>query len=93
MGWWGDAPQEMTPEIAEFIINQHMYSPAMWTILPLQDWMAIDGDVRIKDQFSDRINVPANPRHFWNYRMHISLEDLMKCKKLNEKIKKLTSVR
>jgi len=93
MGWWGDAPQEMTPEIAEFIINQHMYSPAMWTILPLQDWLAIDGDVRLKDQFADRINVPANPRHFWNYRMHLSLEDLMKCEKLNAKIKKLTSVR
>ena len=93
MGWWGDAPKEMTPEIAEFIINQHMYSPAMWTILPLQDWLAIDGDVRIKDQFADRINVPANPRHFWNYRMHLSLEDLMKCEKLNTKIKKLTSVR
>ena len=93
MGQWGDAPKEMTPEIAEFIINQHMYSPAMWTILPLQDWLAIDGDVRIKDQFADRINVPANPRHFWNYRMHLSLEDLMKCDKLNAKIKKLTSVR
>ena len=96
MGWWGDAPKEMTPEIAEFIINQHMYSPAMWTILPilpLQDWLAIDGDVRVKDQFSDRINVPANPRHFWNYRMHLSIEQLLKEKKLNEKIKKLTSVR
>ena len=93
MGWWGDAPKEMTPEIAEFIINQHMYSPAMWTILPLQDWLAIDGDVRVKDQFSDRINVPADPRHFWNYRMHISLEQLMQEKKLNDKIKKLTSVR
>ena len=93
MGWWGDAPKEMTPEIAEFIINQHMYSPAMWTILPLQDWLAIDGDVRLKDQFADRINVPANPRHFWNYRMHLGLEDLMKCDKLNAKIKQLTSVR
>ncbi|MGN0226585.1 MAG: 4-alpha-glucanotransferase [Paludibacteraceae bacterium] len=93
MGWWGDAPQEMTPEIAEFIINQHMYSPAMWAILPLQDWLAIDGDVRLKDQFADRINVPANPRHFWNYRMHMTLEQLMKEDKLNAKIKKLTSVR
>ena len=93
MGWWGEAPQEMTPEIAEFIINQHMYSPAMWTILPLQDWLAIDGDVRLKDQFAERINVPANPRHFWNYRMHLKIEDLLKCDKLNAKIKKLTSRR
>ena len=93
MGWWGDAPKEMTPEIAEFIINQHMYSPAMWTILPLQDWLAIDADVRIKDQFADRINLPSDPRHFWNYRMHLTLEKLKKCDALNAKIKKLTSVR
>ncbi|MCQ2311707.1 MAG: 4-alpha-glucanotransferase [Paludibacteraceae bacterium] len=93
MGWWGEAPQEMTPEIAEFIINQHMYSPAMWAILPLQDWLAIDGEVRIKDVHADRINLPSNPRHFWNYRMHISVEDLKNQVALNEKIKKLTSVR
>ena len=93
MGWWGEAPKEMTPEIAEFIVNQHMFSPAMWVILPLQDWLAIDGNVRIKDQFADRINLPSNPRHFWNYRMHISIEDLMKQQALNDKIKHLTSVR
>ena len=93
MGWWGEAPKEMTPEIAEFIVNQHMFSPAMWVILPLQDWLAIDGNVRIKDQFADRINLPSNPRHFWNYRMHISIEDLMQQQALNDKIKHLTSVR
>ena len=93
MGWWGEAPKEMSPEIAEFIINMHMYSPAMWTILPLQDWLAIDGDVRQKDQHAERINVPSNPRHFWCFRMHISLEKLMHEDKLNMKIRKLTSVR
>lgn len=93
MGWWGEAPQEMTPEIAEFVVNQHMFSPAMWVILPLQDWLAVDGNVRIKDAHADRINLPSNPRHFWNYRMHLSIEELMKKEALNEKIKKLTSVR
>ena len=93
MGWWGEAPQEMTPEIAEFVVNQHMFSPAMWVILPLQDWLAVDGNVRIKDAHADRINLPSNPRHFWNYRMHLSIEDLMTKTALNEKIKKLTSVR
>ncbi|MCR5049617.1 MAG: 4-alpha-glucanotransferase [Paludibacteraceae bacterium] len=93
MGWWGEAPKEMSPEIAEFIINQHMYSPAMWTILPLQDWLAIDGKVRLKDQHAERINVPADPRHFWCYRMHLTLEQLIKEDKLNAKIRKLTGVR
>ena len=93
LGRAGEAPAYCEPDICEQIIAQHLASPAMFTILPLQDWLAIDGDVRIKNQFADRINVPANPRHFWNYRMHLSLEDLMKCDKLNAKIKKLTGVR
>ena len=93
MGWWGEAPQEMSPEIAEFIVNQHMYSPAMWVILPLQDWLAIDGNVRLPNQFGERINVPANPHHFWNYRMHISLEELLKKTDFNEHVRRLTSVR
>jgi len=93
MGWWGEAPKEMTPQIAEFIVNQHMYSPAMWVILPLQDWLAIDGEVRLPNQFGERINVPANPRHFWNYRMHLTIEELLKKDAFNEHIRRLTSVR
>ena len=93
MGWWGEAPAEMTPEIAEFIINQHVYSPAMWVILPLQDWLAIDGDIRLADAHAERINVPDNPRHFWCYRMHLKVEDLMKADSLNQKIRDLTARR
>lgn len=83
----------MTPEIAEFIVNQHMYSPAMWVILPLQDWLAVDGDVRLADPQGERINVPANPRHFWKYRMHLTLEDLLKKDAFNEHIRSLTARR
>ena len=93
MGWQGEAPREMSPEIAEFIINQHMYSPAMWVILPLQDWLAIDGNIRIQDQHADRINVPADPHHFWNYRMHITLEDLLQKDEYNAHVRRLTAVR
>lgn len=93
MGWQGEAPREMTPEIAEFIINQHMYSPAMWVILPLQDWLAIDGKIRIPNQHADRINVPANPHHFWNYRMHITLEELLQKDEYNAHVRRLTAVR
>ena len=37
----------------------------------------------------ERINVPANPRHYWRWRMHLTLEQLMKAESLNEKIKEL----
>ena len=93
MGWWGDAPVKMTPEIVEFIINQHMYSPAMWSILPLQDWMALDEELWVANPQSERINTPDNPDNFWSYRMHVQLEELLTRKKLNDKIKALTSVR
>ena len=93
MGWWGEAPQVMSGEIAEFIINQHMYSPAMWVILPLQDWMAVDENVRLADAKAERINVPANPRHFWKYRMHMTVEELLKKDAFNKHIRALVGRR
>ena len=93
MGWWGAAPEHMSGEIAEFIVNQHMYSPAMWVILPLQDWLAVDEDVRLKDPNGERINIPSNPRHFWKYRMHLTVEDLLGKDDFNKHIRLLTSRR
>ena len=83
----------MTPEIAEAIINQHMYSPAMWVILPLQDWLAIDNEVRLADPHAERINLPENPHHFWCYRMHLQLEDLLRNTKFNDKVRSLVTRR
>ena len=86
MGYSGEAPMECTPEIASFIINQHIYSPAMWVILPLQDWLAIDADVRLPDAHAERINIPDNSHHFWCYRMHLNLEDLISNDGFNQKM-------
>ena len=49
----------------------------MLCILGIQDWMSIDEQLRLKDANAERINVPANPKHYWRYRMHISIEELM----------------
>ena len=65
----------------------------MWVILPLQDWFAIDGDIRLADQHAERINLTSNPEHFWNYRMHLTLEDLLKKDAFNAHVKSLTQVR
>lgn len=93
MGYFGEAPKTMDAAIAEFIIKQHLYSPAMWVILPLQDWLAIDEKVRLNDPLKERINLPSDPDHFWNYRMHISVEDLLRATELNKHIVQLTSIR
>jgi 4-alpha-glucanotransferase len=59
------------------VLQQHLASPAMLAILPLQDWLSMDGQLRLDDPNKERINVPANSRHYWRYRMHLTLETLM----------------
>lgn len=93
MGKAGEAPQFCSTEIAKFIINQHLYSPAMWVVLPMQDWMAIDEDMRYLNPNEERINLPENPLNFWCYRMHVSIEEMIADSKFNEKVKALVNIR
>ena len=37
----------------------------------------MDGSLRRENPNEERINVPANSRHYWRYRMHLSLEKLL----------------
>ena len=87
MQWWGEAPYDATPEICREIIGRHLSSPAMLTILPLQDWLSIDGALRYDDPEAERINVPANPTHYWRYRMHITLEQLLAADSFNATVR------
>lgn len=86
---YGPAPLFCEPWICQRIIESHLQSNAMWVILPLQDWMAMDGELRNNDTFSERINDPANADNYWHYRMHICLEDLIAATPLNQKINSL----
>ena len=67
----------------------HLYSPSMLCLISLQDWLSIDEELRLPDADAERINVPANPRHYWRYRMHMTIEDLMNNSEFNAKIKQL----
>ncbi|MBL7702005.1 MAG: 4-alpha-glucanotransferase [Ferruginibacter sp.] len=77
MGQAGEPPVYCEPWINKEIILQHLYSPAMWSIFQLQDLMGMNGDIRREDPNEERINIPAEAEHYWNYRMHINLEDLL----------------
>ena len=92
LGLEGDAPTSCNPSIIQKIIEQHLHSKAQWVVLPWQDWMALDSDLRLQDPNAERINVPSNPNNFWCYRMHIPLEVLLKEEELNSKISKLITV-
>ena len=86
LGAWGEAPYFCEPWIAEQVVAMHLKSPAMLTVLPWQDWVAMDGALRRENPHDERINVPANSRHYWRYRMHITLEELLKADNLNQMI-------
>ncbi|MEO7311943.1 MAG: 4-alpha-glucanotransferase [Chitinophagaceae bacterium] len=84
LGHSGPAPYFCEAAITKDIIVQHLYSPAMWSIFQLQDLLGMDGELRRENPAEERINVPANPRHYWRYRMHIYLEDLVKADGFNK---------
>jgi len=86
LGQWGNAPYFCEGWINKSIVNQHLYSPALWAIFQLQDILGISDRLRREDPHAERINIPAVPRHYWNYRMHLTLEQLIKEKEFNDEL-------
>lgn len=85
----GAAPQECTSDICRQIVTNHLNSPSMLTILPLQDWLSFDDKLKRTDPEEERINIPAVAQHYWRYRMHLTLEELLDAKEYNEHVKTL----
>ena len=89
LGHYGTAPTVATPELCEEVVRNHLKGNSILCILSLQDWLSIDGKWRNPNVQEERINVPSNPRNYWRYRMHLTLEQLMKAEELNDKIREL----
>ena len=89
LGHWGEVPPTAPGNICEEIIRQHLQCPSLLCILSFQDWLSMDEELRYPDAQAERINVPANPRHYWRYRMHLTIEDLMKNAKFNDKLREM----
>ena len=89
LGGKSETPLTCEPEICRQILELHLNSPAMLTVLPLQDWLSMDGELRMDDPHEERINIPANPRHYWRYRMHLTIEQLIKAKEFNAVISEM----
>jgi 4-alpha-glucanotransferase len=87
LGEQGTAPYFCEPWINRAIVLQHLYSPAMWSIFQLQDILGMSETLRRQDPNEERINQPANPTHYWNYRIHIPLEQLCKEKEFNQELR------
>ena len=87
----GPAPHPLPGWLAKDIVSRHLTSPSMLCLLSLQDWLAIDEQLRLPDAGAERINIPANPRHYWRYRMHLSLEQLLQADDFNAQLRELIS--
>ncbi|WP_321518254.1 4-alpha-glucanotransferase [uncultured Bacteroides sp.] len=89
LGHYGTAPEKASEHICEEVVKQHLYSNSIFCVLTLQDWLSMSEEWRSPNIEAERINIPANPKHYWRYRMHISLEDLMQADSIKTKIKEL----
>ena len=83
----GRAPEHLPAHLAEEIIARHLYCPSMLCLLSIQDWLAMDTELRSKHPREERINVPSDAYNRWKYRMHITIEELLKADKYNNKVR------
>jgi 4-alpha-glucanotransferase len=92
LGHHGESPFYCEPWINEEVLVQHLYSPAMWAITPLQDLVAMEPKLRRKNPAEEQINDPSNPHNLWQYRFHMNLEDLLKEENFNRKLASLVEM-
>jgi 4-alpha-glucanotransferase len=82
-------PAEAPGSVCDEVVRRHLESPSMLCILAFQDWLGIDEQLRLPNAAAERINVPANPRHYWRYRMHLTLEQLLQQDAFNRRLRTL----
>lgn len=85
----GQPPYFAEPWLCEKILRLNSESPSMLCIIPLADWLSMDGELRRKNPADELINIPANPRHYWRYRMHLTIGALQRASEFNERLKNL----
>lgn len=87
MGKKGAAPEELSEELLSIIVDQHLYSPALLSVIPLQEFLGMHSELRNPNEEIERINVPAVFPHYWRYRMHVNISDLINHKEFTTMLK------
>ena len=65
-------PEDPSPETVRGMLAEVLAYPSMLAIFPIQDWLALSGELRNPDR-NERINEPADPHHHWRWRLHLDL--------------------
>lgn len=84
--------EDLEAETVRHILAQHLHSPAMWAIFPLQDLLAMDAELRSDDIEGERINVPAITPFYWRWRMEIPIGKLAGAEAFNARLKEMVAV-
>ncbi|MCK5824491.1 MAG: 4-alpha-glucanotransferase [Ichthyobacteriaceae bacterium] len=87
----GESPEVASGKIVTDIVDQHLNSDAMWTILPIQDYIGMDESFRRANVIDEQINNPSVTPHFWKYRLHLNIEDLMQKDDFNTELANMVS--
>ncbi len=85
---WGDPPLFCESWVNRTIVEQHLQSPAMWGIFQVQDILGCSDRLRRPLPQEERINDPANPNQYWQYRMHLTLEQLIQELEFNDEFRR-----
>lgn len=85
----GEAPEECTPEVCRLILAHNFDGNSMWAVFPFQDLISMSDQLRNEDISKEQINYPDNPHHYWNYRTHITVEELISSEQFNTKLRKM----
>ena len=85
----GPAPAEAPADACEQMVAQHLDAPSMLCLIALQDLLGMDNQLRHPHPEQEQINCPADPNHYWRYRMHLTIEELAAHTPFNEKLRAL----
>lgn len=90
--WFGVPPKDCTSDIVKTIVDDHLSSPSMLAIFPIQDLIGMDATLRNPDAASEQINEPSNPQHNWKFRYHLPVERLLEATHFNDMLKAMLKV-
>ena len=91
LGHFGGAPFFCEPWVVEEVVRTHLHSPSMWAIFPIQDLVGMHGSLRRANPREEQINDPSNGQHYWRYRFHLPLEQLIGATAFNEHLHRLVT--
>ena len=65
--------RKVTVKTIKKVMDKHLDSPSKWNIYPLQDFLDQDEKNWSPNPMDDQINVPANAKNQWKWRMKMPL--------------------